>query len=45
MWSFFLDVCSLRFDFETFTIVGVATTIETNGGACTDTFQVTVSPT
>ena len=31
-----------RLDFETFTILGPADTLETNGGACVDTFDVTV---
>ena len=38
----FIDVCYLRLDFETFTLQGVGATTEINGGACTDTFVVTV---
>ena len=33
----------LRLDFEQFTTLGPADTVETNGGACVDTFTVTVS--
>ena len=47
---FFLpDVCSLRLDFESFTIQGTGNTAEgdtnagTNGGVCLDSFSVTVS--
>lgn len=35
------DVCSVRLDFESFTIEGPADTIETGGGACMDSFQAT----
>ena len=38
-----VDVCYLRLDFESFTIVGPSTSLETNGGACQDTFKVNVS--
>ncbi len=43
--SFFfsLDICWLRLDFESFTILGTGLTTESNGGFCTDTFKVTVS--
>ena len=41
---FISDVCYLRLDFESFTLLGPADAIETGGGACTrDTFKVTVS--
>ena len=33
----------LRLDFEQFTTQGPADTVETNGGACVDSFTVTVS--
>ena len=33
----------LRLDFEQFTTLGPADTVETNGGACVDSFTVTVS--
>ncbi len=36
-------MCSIRLDFETFTLAGPATTGEENGGLCTDTFIATVS--
>ena len=42
------DVCTLRLDFETFNILGPATTLEdgpdatTGGDACRDTFTATV---
>ena len=39
----FLDVCSLRLDFEMFSIRGPAGTVEAGGGVCDDTFTVTVS--
>jgi hypothetical protein len=33
----------LRLDFETFTIIGPADTVETTGGKCaSDTFKITV---
>merc|ERR1712050_19921 len=35
------DICWLRLDFEQFTTQGPADTVETNGGACVDTFTVT----
>ena len=38
---YFSDVCTIRLDFEAFSIVGPADTIETMGGKCTDTFQAT----
>lgn len=38
------DVCWLRLDFETFNILGAATTTEPTSGACVDTFAIT-SPT
>ncbi len=38
-----LDVCYLRLDFECFTILGTGATTEANGGACIDTFTVTVN--
>ena len=34
----FLGVCALRLDFEAFTILGPADTVETGGGACVDSF-------
>ena len=41
---FISDVCYLRLDFESFTLLGPADAVETGGGACTrDTFKVTVS--
>jgi len=40
--SFMVDVCFLRLDFETFNLQGPADTNEVMGGACTDTFVVTV---
>ncbi len=44
IFSLYVDVCSIRLDFETFTLLGAsADTEEAAGGACTDTFQVTVS--
>ena len=39
-----IDICCVRLDFESFTLRTPADTIETNGGACTDTFMVTVLP-
>ncbi len=41
-WYPYVEVCSLRLDFEIFTIGGPADTMETDGGACTDTFVVGV---
>ena len=39
----FLDICYLKLDFETFTIIGTADTLETDGGKCSkDTFKITV---
>eukprot|EP00094_Tigriopus_californicus_P003564 TCALIF_03427-PB protein Name:"Protein of unknown function" AED:0.12 eAED:0.12 QI:15/1/0.9/1/0.11/0.4/10/0/376 len=35
------DVCFLRLDFQTFTILGPMDTLETNGGQCVDTFTAT----
>ena len=32
------NVCSVRLDFESFTIEGPSATLETDGGACTDSF-------
>ena len=40
---FFSEICFLRLDFETFTIVGPTLTTEATGAVCTDTFKVTVS--
>ena len=40
---FILDVCWLRLDFEQHTIQGPTLTTEANGGACLDSFTVTVS--
>ncbi len=38
------DVCYLRLDFESFTLLGPSDTNEVSGGACLrDTFKVTVS--
>lgn len=43
----FADICWLRLDFETFSIVGPTTTTEvtttTAGGNCPDQFRVTVT--
>ncbi len=39
---YFSDVCFLRLDFETFTTQGPAVTTEIAGGACPDTFAITV---
>ena len=42
----FLDVCYLRLDFESFTLLGPSSTDEstTTGGSCArDAFKVTVS--
>ena len=47
-WHFFFffpsfsDVCWLRLDFETFQTLGPTTTTELSGGACLDTFTMTV---
>ena len=41
--KFPIDICFLRLDFETFTINGPVDSQEVNGGACTDTFKITVS--
>ena len=52
--SYYLDVCHLRLDFETFSILGTGNSQEVNldddgvtalpgGGQCLDTFDVTVS--
>ena len=39
----FSDICYLRLDFETFTIIGTADIAETDGGGCTkDAFKITV---
>ena len=49
MFLFFLDICWLRLDFETFTNQGPALTEEASAAApevasaCTDTFTVTSS--
>jgi hypothetical protein len=40
---FFPDVCWLRLDFESFTLLGPTVSTETQGGLCPDTFRVTVS--
>ena len=37
------DVCFLRLDFESFTLLGPTVSTETQGGLCPDTFKVTVS--
>ena len=37
------DICWLRLDFESFTILGTGLTTESNGGLCLDTFKITVS--
>ena len=39
----FSDVCWLRLDFESFTLLGPTVSTETQGGLCPDTFKVTVS--
>jgi hypothetical protein len=41
--NFALAVCYLRLDFDSFTTLGPADTLETSGGACRDTFMVGVS--
>ncbi len=41
--DFFSEVCWLRLDFEAFTIQGTGATTEVNGGACLDSFTVTVT--
>ena len=51
--NFFIDICQLRLDFETFTLEGPSTTSEGPVGpapatpsdctTCTDSFTVTVS--
>ena len=41
--SLFSDVCYLRLDFDTFTILGTGGTTESNGGECQDMFAITVS--
>ena len=44
-----IDICKLRLDFESFTILGTGNTVEADtvamnaGGVCLDTFDVTVS--
>ena len=40
--KYFTDVCYLRLDFETFTIVGPTFSTEVDGGTCPDTFKVLV---
>ena len=41
---YFLDVCFIRLDFTSFTIMGPADTQELTGGACaTDVLTITVS--
>jgi hypothetical protein len=40
---FFLDICYLRLDFESFAILGPADSSEVAGGACRDTLILTVS--
>jgi len=35
------NICFLRLDFETFTILGPPDATEANGGVCTDTFKIT----
>jgi len=37
------DVCSLRLDFESFTIVGTGLTTEVDGPPCMDTFDITTN--
>ena len=39
----FSDVCSLKLEFETFTILGIADSEESDGYTCSDKCQVTVS--
>ncbi len=38
-----IGVCYLRLDFMSFTILGTVGVVEANGGACADSFVVTVS--
>ena len=40
-WILIADVCAVRLDFDSFTTMGPATTEETTGGACTDSFVIT----
>ena len=46
MFAFFLAICRLRLDFETFSLLGTGvesvTGFESQGGMCMDTFDVTV---
>ena len=37
------EVCYIRLDLESFTILGPATNAEPSGGICVDSFAVTVS--
>ena len=37
------DICWLRLDFETFTTLGPADTVETDGGLCVDKLTFTVT--
>ena len=39
---FFTDVCWLRLDFESFTLLGPTQTDELTGGVCSDQFKITV---
>lgn len=41
--NFFADVCYLRLDFLTFSILGLADSSEVMGGMCLDSLKVTVS--
>ncbi len=36
----FLDICSLKLDFESFNILAGASTVEATGFSCQDTFQI-----
>lgn len=37
------EVCDIRLDFESFTLVGTTDTTETSGGTCTDMFTISTS--
>ena len=39
----FIAVCDLRLDFERFTTLGPADTVETDGGKCQDILTITVN--
>ncbi len=43
IFGLYSDVCWLRLDFESFQILGPATTTEPSGGSCPDTFTATVT--